>query len=60
MVLKRFTKEIQEHKTPRQYACYLADKLTKGTNGVYRVRYDNENGYQIIFKRVKQNVLRSL
>ena len=54
MILKRFTKEIQEHKTPRQYACYLADKLTGETNGVYRVSYDNENGYQITFKGIKQ------
>lgn len=54
MILKRFTKEIQEHKTPRQYACYLADELTNGTNGIYRVRYDNKNGYQITFKGVKQ------
>lgn len=54
MILKRFTKDIQEHKTPRQYACHLADKLTNGTNGIYRVRYDNKNGYQITFKGVKQ------
>lgn len=54
MILNRFTKEIQEHETPRQYACFLADKLTEGTNGIYRVRYDNLNGYQITFKGVNR------
>lgn len=50
MILNEYTKEINEHTFPRGKACQIADSLTEKSNKVYRVRYDNENGYQIVLK----------